>query len=90
MVIAADGYPSNYKTGQKINLSINETSQMKIFHAGTKRNGNDIVTSGGRVLCATALGDDLKSAKKNAYNLVDDINFEGMHFRKDIGNKGIL
>ena len=84
--IAADGYPSNYKTGQKIKFNTNETSQMKIFHAGTKRDGNDILTSGGRVLCATALGDDLKSAKQNAYKLVDDINFEGMHFRKDIGN----
>ena len=90
VVIAADGYPSNYKTGQKINFNTNETSQMKIFHAGTKKDGNDILTSGGRVLCATALGDDLKSAKQNAYKLVDDINFEGMHFRKDIGNKGIL
>ena len=89
VVIAADGYPSNYKTGQKINFNTNETSQMKIFHAGTKRDGNDILTSGGRVLCATALGHDLKSAKQNAYKLVDGINFEGMHFRKDIGNKGI-
>ena len=62
---------------------------MKVFHAGTKRDGNDIVTSGGRVLCATALGDNLKYAKQNAYKLVDKINFKGMHFRKDIGNKGI-
>ena len=89
VVIAADGYPSNYKTGQKINLNISETNQMKVFHAGTKRDGNDIVTSGGRVLCATALGDNLKYAKQNAYKLVDKINFKGMHFRKDIGNKGI-
>ena len=61
---------------------------MKIFHAGTKKDGEKVLTSGGRVLCATALGKDLKEAQKLSYNAVKSISFEGAFFRKDIGNKG--
>ena len=62
---------------------------MKLFHAGTKLNGEKVVTSGGRVFCATALGDDLEKAQTKAYNLVDTVSFEGAFFRNDIGFKGI-
>ena len=62
---------------------------MKLFHAGTKLIDNNVVTSGGRVFCATALGDDLKSAQSKAYNLVDSVTFDGAFHRSDIGFKGI-
>ena len=61
----------------------------KLFHAGTKYEDNKILTSGGRVFCATALGSDLKEAQQNAYNLVEKVEFDGSYFRKDIGFKGI-
>ena len=62
---------------------------MKLFHAGTKYKDSKIITSGGRVFCATALGNDLKEAQEKAYNLVNNVDFEGSFFRKDIGFKGI-
>ena len=62
---------------------------MKLFHAGTRLDGDTVRTSGGRVFCATALGDDLKSAQAKAYNLVNTVSFEGAFCRKDIGYKGI-
>ena len=68
---------------------INDENDTKLFHAGTKYENNKILTSGGRVFCATALGVDLKEAQQNAYNLVDKVDFEGAFYRKDIGYKGI-
>jgi len=60
---------------------------VKVFHAGTARNGNEIVTNGGRVLGVTALGKDLKTAQSAAYAAVEKIHFDGAQFRRDIGAK---
>jgi phosphoribosylamine--glycine ligase len=89
VVIASKGYPESYDSNFEVTIeSLNDTD-MKLFHAGTKLNGEKVVTSGGRVFCATALGDDLEKAQTKAYNLVDTVSFEGAFFRNDIGFKGI-
>ena len=62
---------------------------VKVFHAGTRMDGDKIVTDGGRVLAVTALGDTIAAAQKRAYAAMAKIHFEGMHFRKDIGSKAI-
>ena len=65
------------------------TTDSKIFHAGTTFKQDNIISNGGRVLCATALGEDIKQAQKNAYKLVDSINWQGSYYRTDIGYKAI-
>ena len=72
-----------------VSLPKNSESETKLFHAGTKLSNKEVLTSGGRVFCATALGDNLKEAQAKAYNLVDQVSFEGAFCRKDIGFKGI-
>ena len=89
VVIASEGYPESYASGHKVTITGSDDLDMKLFHAGTKLNGDQIITAGGRVFCATALGDNLKAAQTKAYNLVDTVSFEGAFFRKDIGFKGI-
>ena len=89
VVIASEGYPENYESNKEIQINIDDENHTKLFHAGTKYENNKILTSGGRVFCATALGVDLKEAQQNAYNLVDKVDFEGAFYRKDIGYKGI-
>ena len=89
VVIASEGYPEDYESNKKISLKENNIKDSKLFHAGTKYENETILTSGGRVFCATALGNDLKDAQKNAYNLVNNVEFDGAFFRKDIGFKGI-
>jgi phosphoribosylamine--glycine ligase len=89
VVIASEGYPESYASGHKVTITGSDDLDMKLFHAGTKLNGDQILTAGGRVFCATALGDNLKAAQAKAYNLVDTVSFEGAFFRKDIGFKGI-
>ena len=66
-----------------------EDSSVVVFHSGTRRQGKTIVTDGGRVLGVTAVADDLSSALISAYEAVNKIHFEGMHYRRDIGAKGI-
>lgn len=91
VVLAAEGYPGNYKKGALIN-GLTEAAQLPetiVFHAGTAKQENNIVTSGGRVLGVTALGTDLRTAIKNTYAAVNKIKFDGMHFRKDIGQKAL-
>ena len=61
----------------------------KLFHAGTRLQGDKVLTSGGRVFCATALGKDLQEAQKKAYDLVESVSFDGAFYRRDIGNKGL-
>jgi phosphoribosylamine--glycine ligase len=58
-----------------------------VFHAGTQLEGDELLTSGGRVLCVTALGDSIRLAQANAYQAVHRIQFEGMQYRKDIGHR---
>ncbi len=90
VVIASQGYPESYESNKLVSLPNNDGGEIKLFHAGTKlSSNNEVLTSGGRVFCATALGDNLKEAQAKAYNLVDQVSFEGAFYRKDIGFKGI-
>jgi phosphoribosylamine--glycine ligase len=88
--MASGGYPGSYEKGKEIS-GLDEASTFpntKVFHAGTARAGDDIVTSGGRVLGVTALGKDLESAQTAAYAAAEKIQFEGAQFRRDIAAKG--
>ena len=97
VVMASGGYPGDYENGKRI-TGIGEAEQMEnvvVFHAGTKlvpaKAGNDdIVTSGGRVLGVTALGETIADAKERAYEAVDMIKFDGAYCRRDIADKAIL
>lgn len=90
IVLAAGGYPDNYDKGQVISgLDNTETESTKVFHAGTSKNNNNILTNGGRVLCAVALGDSVTEAQKSAYQLVNKISWNNMYFRTDIGHRAI-
>ncbi|MCC6543503.1 MAG: phosphoribosylamine--glycine ligase [Nitrospirae bacterium] len=91
VVMAAGGYPDKYSTGQSINGldDFANISDIMVFHAGTKFDGGNIVTAGGRVLGVTAIGADLKIAIDKAYEGVNMIRFNGMQYRKDIGRKAI-
>ncbi len=89
VVMAAKGYPEAYEKG-KIISGIDSAEQgdgVKVFHAGTKPDGGKVLTNGGRVLGVTALGADRDSAIKNAYKAVDKISWDGIHYRKDIGQR---
>jgi phosphoribosylamine--glycine ligase len=89
VVMASGGYPGNYEKGKPIR-GLDEAAKLpdvKIFHAGTALKENQIVTNGGRVLSATALGKDLKAAQAAAYAAVGKIHFDGAHFRRDIAAK---
>ena len=91
VVCAAGGYPGNYEKGKEI-LWLDKAAGMKdvvVFHAGTKLQNNKIVTNGGRVLGVTGLGKTIKEAVDKAYVAVKVINFEMIHYRKDIGAKAI-
>ncbi|MBQ3390578.1 MAG: phosphoribosylamine--glycine ligase [Firmicutes bacterium] len=87
IVLASEGYPGSYLKGRVITGldAADGADDLVIFHAGTKFDGNDIVTSGGRVLGASALGKDHDDARARAYELAKKIHFEGAHYRKDIG-----
>ena len=89
VVIASAGYPESYASDHEVTIKPSDDLYMKLFHAGTRLDGDTVRTAGGRVFCATALGDDLKSAQAKAYNLVNTVSFEGAFCRKDIGYKGI-
>ena len=73
VVLAAGGYPENYGKGEIIQGLSNESATQKVFHAGTALNGKEVVTNGGRVLCATALGANIAEAQKNAYEITKKI-----------------
>ncbi|POT96732.1 phosphoribosylamine--glycine ligase [Escherichia sp. ESNIH1] len=90
VVIAAGGYPGNYRTGDVIHGLPLESVGGKVFHAGTTLADDDqVLTSGGRVLCATALGNTVAEAQKNAYTLMADIHWDGSFSRQDIGYRAI-
>ncbi len=93
VVMASGGYPGEYKTGKKIDglHSIKEDDGVVVFHAGTKREGDSIVTAGGRVLGVTAIGykDDLEGTIRTAYRAVEKITFDGAYYRSDIGAKAV-
>lgn len=86
VVMASGGYPGAYATGKPIEgLSAAEMVGARCFHAGTRREGSGLVTSGGRVLGVTALGRDFATARTEAYRAVEKVHFPGAQFRRDIG-----
>ncbi len=91
VVMASGGYPGSYAKGKVITGldAANALPQTKVFHAGTARAGDSIVTNGGRVLGVTALGQDLKGAQAAAYAAVEKIHFDGAQFRRDIAAKAL-
>jgi phosphoribosylamine--glycine ligase len=90
VVLAAGGYPGDYAKGDTIHgLDAPQGEGIKVFHAGTAVSGNDVVTNGGRVLCVTALGDDIASAQSACYAAADKISWDGMTLRRDIGWRAI-
>jgi phosphoribosylamine--glycine ligase len=90
VVMAAAGYPDSPRKGDAIHgLPAVAADDAHVFHAGTTEVDGEIRTSGGRVLCVTALGDNVKSAQKRAYELVDQIHFDGMQCRRDIGYRAV-
>jgi len=90
VVLASGGYPGFYETGKPIcGVEAAEATGATVFHAGTRTGANGLETSGGRVLGVTAGGDDLPSAIARAYRAVELIGFDGMHYRRDIGRKGV-
>jgi phosphoribosylamine--glycine ligase len=92
VVCAAGGYPGEYAKGKEI-TGLDEAQKIKdvvVFHAGTKISGEKILTSGGRVLGVTGLGNTIKEAIDTTYQGTSKIHFEGMHYRKDIGRKALL
>jgi phosphoribosylamine--glycine ligase len=89
VVMAAAGYPENPRKADVITGLPREFDDAMVFHAGTSRLSKDLVTSGGRVLCVTALGESAKVAQARAYEVLAPIRFDGMQFRRDIGHRAI-
>ena len=92
VVMASGGYPSKYETG-KVITGIEDAEKdpnVVVFHSGTDIKDGKIITNGGRVLTVTASGNTLREAKENTYRAVSKIHFEGCHYRKDIGDKGLV
>lgn len=93
VVLSSKGYPGDYEKGREISLARSHLAKREVvvFHAGTKKTDGKIVTSGGRVVGITATGSSLAAAMKNAYKYIgrNGVYFSGMHYRKDIGKKGL-
>ena len=90
VVLAAGGYPADYAKGDVISLPATALEGQKIFHAGTTNNAaGDVTTNGGRVLCATALGNTVSEAQERAYELTKQVSWNGMFHRNDIGYRAI-
>ncbi len=94
VILTSGGYPGSYETGKKIEgvdlaKGVEIDEGIRLFHAGTKKDGDTLVTGGGRVLAVTGIGQNLKAAIERTYKAVDGIKFEGMHYRKDIGQKAL-
>ncbi|MEH6634752.1 MAG: phosphoribosylamine--glycine ligase [Halioglobus sp.] len=90
VVLAAQGYPESYPKGTPIEgLDAPQPESIKVFHAGTTLQGGRVVTNGGRVLCVTALGDNIAAAQQACYEAVDKITWEGVTLRRDIGWRAI-
>ena len=90
VIMASGGYPKSYPKGIEITgLSNGQLDGVTVYHAGTKLQDNKLVTSGGRVLGVTALGDTLENALKKSYDAVEKIHFDGAHYRRDIGKRAL-
>ena len=90
VVMAADGYPGGYRKGDPISgLDDVDDEDVKVFHAGTRREGDRVVTAGGRVLCVTGLGRDVAEARERVYGAIGRIGWEGAFWRDDIGHRAL-
>jgi phosphoribosylamine---glycine ligase len=89
VVLAATGYPMDPRKGDAITALPIDSADAVVFHAGTTMKDGQVLTSGGRVLCATALGHGVAEARQRAYALVAGVAFEGMQYRKDIGHRAL-
>ena len=89
IVMAAAGYPESPRKGDTIHGLPPAGDDYHVFHAGTALSGKDVITAGGRVLCVTALGDNVRAAQMRAYEIAEQIEFEGMQMRRDIGHRAI-
>ena len=89
VVLAAAGYPDNPRKGDAISGLPKPADDAHVFHAATAQHNGQVVTSGGRVLCATALGDSVRMAQSRAYQLADQIHFDGCQMRRDIGYRAV-
>ncbi|MDL1862962.1 phosphoribosylamine--glycine ligase [Betaproteobacteria bacterium PRO7] len=89
VVLAAAGYPDEPRKGDAIERLPADTEDCVVFHAGTQLRDGKLVTSGGRVLCVTALGDSVHLAQKRAYEAVAQVHFDGMQYRRDIGHRAL-
>ena len=89
VVLTAQGYPGDYRKGDPISGLDAETPDTKVFHAGTSLREGEIVTSGGRVLCVSALGETVAEAQRRAYKRAASIHWAGMYFRRDIGHRAV-
>ena len=89
VVLAAHGYPEEPRKGDPVTGVPAASDDCRVFHAGTRLEGKNLVTSGGRVLCVTALGDSVRMARTRAYEAVDRIRFDGMQYRRDIGHRAL-
>jgi len=86
VIMSSKGYPESYETGFEIfGLKSLNNNNLRVFHSGTKKENDKTLTSGGRVLCVTALGTSIKESRKLAYSALSKINWKGCYFRKDIG-----
>ncbi len=84
VVLVSGGYPEDYQKGKEI-LGLNHPNESIIFHAGTKTEDNKVLTNGGRVLAITSFGNSIAEAKNKSYETIQQISFEGMYYRKDLG-----
>ena len=89
VVMAAEGYPDSPRKGDAITHLPADSEDVHVFHAGTAEQDGQVVTAGGRVLCVTALGDNVRSAQKAAYEVADQIQFAGRQYRRDIGHRAV-
>jgi phosphoribosylamine--glycine ligase len=87
VVLAAAGYPESPRKGDPIHGLPEAGEDYRVFHAGTALNDRQVVVNGGRVLCVTALGHNVKTAQRRAYEIADRIHFDGMQLRRDIGHR---
>lgn len=89
IVLAAEGYPNNYRKGDEISDIPSETATQKVFLAGVEKQGDKLLTNGGRVLCATALGNSVYEAQQSALKLAEQIQWQGRFYRRDIGYRAV-
>jgi phosphoribosylamine--glycine ligase len=91
VVMASGGYPGNYEKGKEIKglEKVERLQDVTVFHAATKKSGGKYFTNGGRILGVTGLGNTINEALYRAYQAIDEISFEGAHYRKDIGYRAV-